>query len=225
MRAMAFAGFGPDVAAFYAALEDRNTREWWTEHRAVYDEQVAGPVRELAVELAAEFGPVKVFRPYRDVRFSADKTPYKTEAGMSAWTTTAGLYAAVGADGLFVAGGMYQAATDQARRLRAAAAQARTGPALSRAVRELRRTGWEVDGAQLQRIPKPWDGTHPRAELLRFKTLTGSRMIPWSARLHTAAAADALVSGWRELGSLNRWLERHVGPSDRPRPARPGESR
>ena len=215
------AGFGPDVTTFYDGLEADNSRGYWQAHRAVYDGQVAAPLRALGEALAGEFGAVKVFRPNRDVRFSADKSPYKTQAALTAWGAAAGWYVAASADGLFVAGGMYAAQTDQARRMRAAAAEDRTGPPLSRAVRALERAGWDVGGDRLVRVPKPWDDDHPRADLLHAKTLTAGRMLPWSDRLRSPAVAGVVAGRWRELAPLVRWLERHVGPSDRP-PRRPG---
>ena len=79
---MTFTGFDPDALAFYAELRQNNTKEWWAAHRARFDERVAAPFEQLAEALADEFGEVKVFRPYRDVRFSADKSPYKLQIGM-----------------------------------------------------------------------------------------------------------------------------------------------
>lgn len=219
MERVTFDGFGPDVRAFYAQLEDDNSREFWTSHKQVYDTQVAGPLKELAAQLEPAFGPVKIFRPHRDVRFSRDRSPYKTEAGMYVSTGAGGgLYAALNADGLFVAGGIHDASTDQARRLRAAIADDRTGPPLTRVVNELRADGWTVDGARLQRVPKPWDDTHPRADLLHLKTLTGSRLDEPGPWLHTAEAADRLTGQWKALAELGHWLDRHVGPPEHRRP-------
>lgn len=214
-------GFGPDVTAFYDGLEADNTREYWQAHRAVFDDQVAAPLRALGEALTPEFGAVKIFRPNRDVRFSSDKSPYKTQAGMTAWGLAAGCYVAASADGVFLGGGMYSAQTDQARRMRSATADDRTGPALHRAVDALRRAGWELSGDRLVRVPKPWDDAHPRADLLHAKTLTAGRMLPWSAQLRGPGLVGTVATHWRELGPLVRWLERHVGPSDRPA-SRPG---
>lgn len=211
---VSFDGFGPDVLAFYAQLEDDNSREFWTSHRQVYDDQVAAPLKELAAWLEPRFGAVKLFRPHRDVRFSKDKSPYKTEAGMAVSTMSMGLYAALNADGLFVAGGLWEASTDQARRLRAATADDRTGPPLTRVVNELRAAGWSVDGARLQRVPKPWDETHPRADLLHLKTLTGSRLNDPGSWLYTVEAAARLAEQWQSLGELSHWLDKHVGPPE-----------
>ena len=212
---MSFEGFPEQALIFYEGLEADNTKAYWSDHKATYDTCVAGPMRALLAELEPEFGPAKLFRPYRDVRFAKDKTPYKTQAAAVAQGGPAdgALYLALGADGLFVAGGYYATATDQARRLRDAIADDLTGPPLAAALDALREAGWEVGGEQLARIPKPWDDGHPRAGLLRHKSLTASRAHPPAAWLHTPAALDRVAEGWRQLGPLNDWLRQRVGMS------------
>ena len=212
---MSFGGFPEQALIFYEGLEADNTKAYWSDHKATYDTCVAAPMRALLDELEPEFGPAKLFRPYRDVRFAKDKTPYKTQAAAVAQGGPAdgALYLALGADGLFVAGGYYATATDQARRLRDAIADDLTGPPLAAALDALREAGWEVGGEQLARIPKPWDDGHPRAGLLRYKSLTASRAHPPAAWLHTAAARDRVAEGWRQLGPLNDWLRQRVGMS------------
>lgn len=81
---MAFDGFDPDAFAFYRELEVHNERPWWLANKARYDEHVRAPFEALAEELEPVASAVKVYRPYRDVRFSHDKTPYKTRQGMFA---------------------------------------------------------------------------------------------------------------------------------------------
>jgi len=78
---MAFSGWPEEALDFYDGLAADNTKTYWTAHKAVYTEKVLRPMTDLAEELAAEFGEPKIFRPYRDVRFSPDKTPYKTHIG------------------------------------------------------------------------------------------------------------------------------------------------
>lgn len=215
----AFPGFPDRAFDFYEGLAADNSKAYWTDHRSVYDECVAAPMRALLAELAPEFGAAKFFRPYRDVRFSKDKTPYKTEAAAAVSGEEGGqpgggvLYLALSAGGLFLAGGYYQAATDQAQRLRAAAADDRQGPALIAILHTLRRAGWQISGEQLQRVPKPWDDSHPRGELLRYKSLTASRHYPPDETLHTAGAKKLVAAGWRKLRPLNAWLDENVGPS------------
>ena len=117
---MTFAGFDPDAPRFYADLASTNTREWWQANKARYAETVRGPVEQLADVLGAEFGPVKIFRPHRDVRFSADKRPIKDHIGFV--TTPAdgtAHYGQLNEHGLMLAGGVYQPSRDQLRRFRA----------------------------------------------------------------------------------------------------------
>src|SRR5271156_1850506 len=78
---MAFSGWPEDALDFYDGLAADNSKSYWTEHKAVYEDQVLRPMAELTEELAAEFGEPKIFRPHRDLRFSSDKSPYKTHIG------------------------------------------------------------------------------------------------------------------------------------------------
>ena len=100
---MAFRGWPAEALDFYDGLEADNSKTYWTAHKAVYDDKVRAPMTELLAELEPEFGPAKIFRPYRDVRFSADKSPYKTscaasfERGGYLQLTAAGLAAGAGA--------------------------------------------------------------------------------------------------------------------------------
>jgi uncharacterized protein (DUF2461 family) len=79
---MEFTGFRDEAFAFYDGLRADNSKTYWTAHKHVYDECVRGPMQALLDSLAPAFGgEATLFRPYRDVRFSADKSPYKTAQG------------------------------------------------------------------------------------------------------------------------------------------------
>jgi uncharacterized protein (TIGR02453 family) len=212
---MGFDGFPERSLSFYEGLTADNSKAYWTEYKTVYDECVAAPMRALLDELGPEFGEAKFFRPYRDVRFSKDKTPYKTQAAaiVRNFDGDGALYLALSAEGLFVGGGYYHTATDQAQRLRAAVDADRTGRALAAIVATLTGRGWDVGGEQLKRIPKPWDDTHPRADLLRYKSLIASRSEPPAEWLHTSEVTDRVGAAWRQLLPVNAWLADNVGPT------------
>ena len=89
---MAFSGWPAEAIEFYEGLAADNSKHYWQAHKAVYDELVHQPMTELLAELEAEFGAGKIFRPYRDIRFSRDKSPYKTAIGA---TLASGGYVAV----------------------------------------------------------------------------------------------------------------------------------
>ncbi len=210
-----FSGFPEAALDFYEGLESDNTKAYWTDHKAVYDCSVQAPMRALLTALEPEFGSMKFFRPYRDVRFSKDKLPYKTHAAAAAEEAGQALYLQVGADGLMIAGGLWRSTTDQARRLRAAIADDRTGKALVKVVTRLTGQGFRVDGDRLQRVPKE-HADAPRQELLTLRSLTAVQHHAPEPWLHTPEARDRIVTAWRELGPLNTWLNRHVGPPREP---------
>ena len=105
MGAMAFRGFPEEALEFYEGLEA---------HKPVYDSCVAAPMKELLAELAS-FGEAKMFRPYRDVRFSKDKTPYKTRQYAVVSVGDQGLYVGIDARGLHLGGGMFHTSTEQVK--------------------------------------------------------------------------------------------------------------
>ena len=138
---MSFDGIPLAALDFYEDLEADNTKAFWTAHKHVYDEPVKAPLQALAEALAKEFGTPKFFRPYRDVRFSKDKTPYKTHQGI--WFGESSMYLHVSAAGLFVAGGYWDTDSAQVDRLRRAIADDVAGHALQKALASVRRKGFE----------------------------------------------------------------------------------
>lgn len=210
---MAFEGFPEQALDFYEGLEADNTKAYWTDHRAVYEGSVRAPMQELLARLEPEFGPAKLFRPYRDVRFRKDKTPYKTAAAAAIGDDVhGGLYLQLSAAGLMVAGGAHGLTTDQARRLRAAIADDRPGRALVGLLDRLRAQGFDVQGERLKRVPKELDADSPRADLLTLKTLFAVQEHAPQEWLHSPEAADRVADAWRALLPLNDWLRTHVGP-------------
>jgi uncharacterized protein (TIGR02453 family) len=162
-------------------------------------------------------GQPKVFRIYRDLRFSKDKTPYKTS--MRAWVghpspggVETGYYVDVGPGGMYAGGGRYHWARPELERLRAAVADPDAGQELARILRRAAGKGMESWLDPLQRMPKPYPADHPRAELLRARSLTLGRRRERGPWLLTAELLDCLVEDWRALVPLNRWLERLPEP-------------
>ena len=114
---MSFTGFPAAALDFYDDLEMDNTKTFWTEHKHVYEESVRAPMAALLAELEEEFGTAKLFRPYRDVRFAKDKTPYKTHQGAFIDVAPAtGWYVQVSAPGVRVAAGFYEASSERLAR-------------------------------------------------------------------------------------------------------------
>ena len=211
-RAMTFRGWPAEAIEFFEGLEADNTKAYWQDHKPVYEKQVRAPMDDLLAELEAEFGEGKVFRPYRDVRFSKDKSPYKTAL---AATLAEGGYISFSADGLGAGSGMYMPAPDQLERFREAVAADRTGKQLVRIVDELRGAGIEVSAHDvLKTAPRGYPKDHPRIELLRHKGLIAWKQWPVAAWMGTAKAKDRIVEFLHAAAPLNGWLGRHVGESE-----------
>jgi uncharacterized protein (TIGR02453 family) len=209
---MAFRGWPAEAIEFFEGLEADNTKAYWQDHKPVYEKQVRAPMDELLAELEPEFGQGKVFRPYRDVRFSKDKSPYKTAI---AATLAEGGYVSFSADGLGAGSGMYMPAPDQLERFRQAVADDRTGQKLVGIVDDLRGAGIEVTAHDvLKTAPRGYPKDHPRIELLRHKGLIAWKQWPVAAWMGTAKAKDRIVEFLHAAGPLNGWLDKHVGPSE-----------
>ena len=217
---MTFRGWSPEAFDFYAELETNNNRGWWQEHRSTYRSEVVTPFEEFAAIVEAEFGTMRIFRPNRDVRFSRDKTPYKTAA--AAMTESEGgssYYLQLSAEGLMAGVGMYHLAPDQLTRYRAAVADDRTGSEVAAIADEIVSAGYEVASAEsLKTAPRGWDREHPRIGLARRKGLVMTRSFPRAKWQSTPAAAERILSVWRDAAPLAAWLDLHVGPSTLPPP-------
>lgn len=206
-----FTGFGDGAVEFYDGLVADNSKAYWTDQRAVYESDVRAPMQALLAALEPEFGPGKVFRPYRDVRFSHDKTPYKTHCG----ATVGPFYVQVGSDGLLVAGGYYRMAPDQVARYRTAVAEDRRGGDLEKRLAAFGEL--TLAGETLKTRPRGFDPDHPRIDLLRHKGLYAWRGWEPDDVLHEPGTLDRVARTWRELQPLAEWLADHVGPSEQPR--------
>ena len=194
---------------FYEDLQADNSKAWWTAHQDVYRDQVKAPLEALTAVLEPEFGPAKIFRPYRDLRFAKDKTPYKTNQGVVVHPADRGgaLYLQVDASGLFVAGGRWHLEPDEVRRFRTRVADARAGARLTEMLATLTTAGYRISEPELQRVPSGFDAEHPRADLLRSKRLTAARSFGSPSWLPTSRTAAEVTKAWRTMAPLLDWLD------------------
>jgi uncharacterized protein (TIGR02453 family) len=227
-------GFTKDSITFLRALRRNNRREWFNAQRERCEQSVRRPLAELVEEMDARFAsfapemsgdPRKsVFRIHRDVRFSADKSPYKTnaacwfyhrDAGKGVGGSTphggAGFYFHIEPGASIAAGGLWMPPPDSLRRVRQAlsddhASFART--VRSRAV--AKRFGTLNDEARLRRVPRGFDADHPAADWLKYRSFTMSRILTPDEVL-SPALADILERDYRALLPFVRWLNAVCG--------------
>ena len=205
---MSFSGWPEEALDFYDGLAADNSKSYWSEHKAIYEQMVLLPMTELTEELAAEFGEPKIFRPYRDVRFSADKSPYKTHIGAVIGGTG---YVQLSAEGLGAGAGMWQMGPEHLERYRAAVASDDPGAELEQVIALIEKADVTVHGhGALKSAPRGYPADHPRIALLRYKGLTAWKQWPVEPWLETAAAKDHLISFFRTVQPLCSWLTTHV---------------
>ena len=201
-----FTGFPEAALDFYDDLETDNTRSFWTAHADVYATCVKAPMVALCEELAEEFGEAKMFRPNRDVRFSKDKSPYKTAQGAYVPAGPAlGWYVQLSAAGLMTGSGFYQSTPEQLRTLREIIAGPR-GSELEKLLAPLQKKGWEVGGDTVATTPRGYGKDHPRIALLRHKTLSVSHTYGFEPVIHTHDFVDAVRADWRAGRRLVEWF-------------------
>jgi uncharacterized protein (TIGR02453 family) len=205
--ASTFAGFPVAALDFYDDLEVDNTRAYWEKHKDVYTESVKAPMAALCAALAPEFGEAKVFRPYRDVRFAKDKTPFKTHQGafVPAGPAT-GWYVEVSARGVRTGAGFYEASSPRLASIRAAIDDDRRGPELERLLAGLTADGWDVGGERLKTSPRGYPADHPRIGLLRHKSMTVGRSHGFEPVVHTPELLDVVRDDWRALRPFVEWV-------------------
>lgn len=219
-----FGGFGTEAIAWFEGLEQDNSKAYFEAHRHQWEQHVRQPLQAMLHDLAQQYGgTVQMFRQNRDIRFARDKSPYKTNTyGIihSRPNHCAALYVAISAQGVYAATGYYEMARDQLERYRAAVVDDASGAALAAVVAQVRAAGVTVEPVtenhRLKTAPRGYPRDHPRAELLRSKSLIAGKHLPPDDTLTTPAIRDMVAAIWDAALPLADWLDAHVGDSTIP---------
>jgi uncharacterized protein (TIGR02453 family) len=205
-----FSGFPREAFTFWKGLERNNNRDWFQAHKAQYEQAVRRPMQLLIDELAPLYGPGKLSRINKDMRFQKEK-PYKDYLA----TGLAGSYISFSKEGLWVGTGVYKPEPAALRQLREAMASDGSGRELTRIIGSLERKGFEVDThARLDNPPRGYDATHPRADLLRMKDIYVGKSFD-AAEVATPGVLRSVAKAINELEPFRTWLRRY---SPRPTP-------
>jgi uncharacterized protein (TIGR02453 family) len=230
----AFTGFRPAALTFLRSLARNNKREWFEANRERYDTEVKAPMQVLVEEIDARLGEIapemignpkkSIFRIYRDVRFSKDKRPYKTnaaawfyhrDAGHAVGTTAvhggAGFYFQIAPKECMVAGGIWMPPGPAVKLLRQAIAEdPETLRSILRQPAFKRAFGTLSDEAVLKRTPRGFDPDHPAADLLKYKSFTVSRELS-EDDMSSAKLPDMIAKQYATMLPFVRWLNRVLG--------------
>lgn len=219
----AFAGFPPEMVKFFRSLGRNNRREWFQPRKPLFEQHVKAPMLELVAAINADlakFAPeyvtepkTAIFRIYRDTRFSADKTPYKTHIAASFSRRgserlgTGGFYFSVSHDTIEVAAGIWHPEREVMLLVRNHIAE--THPELSRllADKKSRKLAGELKGDALSRSPKGFDPAHPAAEFIKMKDWVLD--VTLDAKLATTPQLQSeIVQRFRAMAPLLGYLNR-----------------
>jgi uncharacterized protein (TIGR02453 family) len=219
-----FQGFSPQAIKFWRDLTRHNNRAWFEENKTLYQREVLEPSRAL---VSAMGGPLKklaplvnaepkvnqsLFRIYRDVRFSKDKSPYKTHLGLWWWEgpgprmECSGFYFQLEPPTVMLAVGMHRFPKFLLPAYRQAVADDKLGRALERAVKKVRQAGYEVGGQGYKRVPRGFDPEHPRGELLKHDGLWAAYETDIPEEIHTADFPAWCLPHFRAMAPLHQWL-------------------
>jgi uncharacterized protein (TIGR02453 family) len=201
-----FSGFPREAIEFFKKLERNNKRDWFLAHKDFYERTCRQPMEQLVAELGP--GKSKISRIYRDIRFSSDKSPYKTHISAGA----GGNYIHLSSHGLYVGTGMYMPDSARLERFRAAIAADGSGGQLARIVATLQRKGYDVATHEtLKSAPKGYRADHPRIDLLRMKDIHAGKSFKPSAWLSTRKALERIKRVIVDIKPLAEWIQRHAG--------------
>jgi uncharacterized protein (TIGR02453 family) len=216
---MAFQGVGKQALPFFKALAFHQTKEWFEENRAIYETDIKGPLGELAEDLGAAFAKAKIpikgdkkslFRLHRDIRFSKDKSPYKTHQGLA--MTRSGskndpgvVYFHLSPEGSFAAAGFYQPEPLELARMRRAIV--REPDAYRRVLKALAKTELELSvedaakraSAEFAAVAEP-----DLAAGVRLKSFFCRRAIP-EKQIYAAGLVDIMLTFAKDTQPLLRW--------------------
>lgn len=208
---MAFEGFPVETSEFFQDLAAHNDREWWRANKARYEREVDEPVARLVNDLEQEFGPIRRFRPYRDLRFSPDRRPYQEHTSFAAERAGGVLYAQLGADEVLVAGGRWQPTGAELERFRYLVHDPDTVTDIEEQLAARLRDGLSPDDvAVLKTAPRGFSRDHPKIALLRRTRLSVSAHLDLGEWLKTSEVVDVISRLWRSADRWNQWLQENV---------------
>ena len=217
-------GFPEAGLRFLAELALNNERTWFSAHKKEYESAVAAPAKAMLADLVPALSELsgqemggKIFRIHRDVRFSKDKTPHNTHVRMAFHPTATGKGACGAKPGFFLSlepdviitgAGSMEFPKETLAAYRAAVDGDAAGKALEKLLKPYcgGKDGLRLEEPELKRVPAGFDPEHPRADLLRRKSLRVWQEEPVPRALHSAKAVDHLLRRFKKHLPVYRWL-------------------
>ena len=219
-----FQGFTPQTVKFFKDLKKHNSKAWFQERKHLYDSEVLAPSRAFVIAMGERLQKIaplvnadpkvnkSLFRIYRDLRFSKDKSPYKTHMGLWFWEgpgprmECSGFYFHLEPSKVMLAVGMHCMPKFLLPPYRQAVADPKLGAALERAVKKVSKAGYSVGGLKYKKVPRGFDPEHPRGELLKHDGLWASYEVDIPPEFYTADLSAWCLPYFRAMLPLHQWL-------------------
>jgi len=220
-----FNGFPKECVKFYEELKRNNTREWFSERKPDFDNYVTAPARDFVFEMGKrlkEISPAvnadprlngSIFRPYRDTRFSKDKTPYKTHLGIFFWEGEGpkmdcpGYYFHLEPPHMMLGAGNHCFSKPLLEAYRDSVVDPKHGAALVKALKTVEKRGdYAIGMKHYKKTPRGYDSRHPNAELLLYNGLTAAVTMPIPRELYSAELLDLCFARFKDISPVVEWL-------------------
>lgn len=230
-----FDGFPTTTLQFFANLKANNNREWFNEHRTTFDRDVIEPAQAFILTLGGLLqtlhpgfgfdtrtnGSGSLFRIYRDIRFSKDKTPYKTHLGMKFWlgrnpkkTENPGFYVGIGSEGAGVYAGMWRFTKPMLQKYRQTVDDPEHGAYLQDVLDRLSADGYETGKLHYKRIPRGFDPDHPNADLLKRNAIHAAKPEIPPAVVTSPDFVPTCFEHCMAMWPIVEWLHEHVAQTN-----------
>lgn len=220
-----FRGFPPEAVKFFHELRDKNNKAWFEAHKPDYQKYVMEPAQDFIVEMGERLKQLSpgihadprvnksIFRIYRDIRFSKDKTPYKTHLGIWMWEgggakfESSGYYFHLEPPNILLGVGLHTFSKEILKAYREAVVDPVAGPELVKAIQEVSENGdYQLGGEHYKRVPRGYDPDHPNFELLRYKGLTEGEEVPIPEEFYSDALLDYCYKRYVDMYPIQHWL-------------------
>lgn len=225
-----FNGFPKECVTFYTELQKNNTREWFTEHKGDFEKFVMAPACDFVGEMGNALKTLSpgivadprvnksIFRPYRDTRFSKDKTPYKTHLGIFFWEGSLakmdcpGFYFHLEPPIVMLGVGNHCFSKQLLELYRESVVDPKLGKALAKAVKQVQSKGaYEIGEKQYKKVPRGYDKNHENAELLLMGGLTAAYSTPLPDALYSSDFIGYALEKFRDMAPIHTWLLEIIG--------------
>lgn len=215
-----FDGFPKECIKFLKNLKKNNNRKWFTTNKQVYEDFVKIPMQSLIVELKPllnTFAPEilvdpkkSMFRIYRDIRFSKNKSPYKTHVAATFqhtknWKNSAGFYLHIEPGEVFLGAGMYMPSGEHLKKIRNMIANRYEDIFSIVTNKKFKKLFKEIQGDKLSRVPRGFEQDHPAAELLKLKQYFISYSLPVET-CHRNDFAKSAAEIFKEMTPLVKFI-------------------